>query len=326
MKVYATRVLPDAGIEVLKDAGCQVVQYAGTSELPKEELVEICQDFDALLIAGHVKLDEDFFSKCRHLKAVSLLSVGYDNVDIDAATKYKIPVGHTPDVLSGATADTAFLLMLAVSRKAFYMYDYIKQGRWHFYQPTANLGIELNDKTLGIFGLGRIGAELAKKARGAYNMRIIYHNRKRNEEAERLLDATYVHFDELLQQSDVLSVHANLSQQTREIFNKDTFAKMKPTSIFVNTARGGLHNESDLTEALQKGTIWGAGLDVTNPEPMSKDNVLLSMPNVCVLPHQGSATIETRSAMARTAAENIVAVFMGRRMPHTVNRGVYDMV
>ena len=326
MKVYTTRVLPDAGIQALKNAGCEVVQYAENRELSKEALIKTCQDFDALLVAGHVKLDEDFFSKCTHLKAVSLLSVGYDNVDINAATKYKIPVGHTPDVLSGATADTAFLLMLAVSRKAFYMYDYIKQGKWNFYQPTANLGIELNNKTLGIFGLGRIGIELAKKAKGAYNMDIIYHNRKRNEEAERLLGARFVSFDELLQQSDVLSVHANLSEETKGIFNKDAFAKMKPASIFINTARGGLHNEKDLAEALQNGIIWGAGLDVTNPEPMSKDNVLLTMPNVCVLPHQGSATIETRSAMAKLAAENIVAIAEGKQMPHTVNKEVYGMV
>lgn len=325
MRVYTTRILPEAGIQVLNNAGCEVTQYAKPHELSKEELIDILRDYDALLNAGHVKLDEAFFSKCTHLKAVSLLSVGYDNVNIHAATKYKIPVGHTPDVLSGATADTAFLLMLAVSRKAFYMYDYIKQGKWHFYQPTANLGIELNNKTLGIFGLGRIGTELAKKARGAYNMGIIYHNRRRNEAAERLLGARFVSFEELLQQSDVLSVHANLSEETKGVFNKDTFAKMKPASIFINTARGGLHNERDLTEALQNGTIWGAGLDVTNPEPMSKDNILLTMPNVCVLPHQGSATIETRSAMARLAAENIVAIAEGKQMPHTVNKEVYDL-
>lgn len=325
MRVYTTRVLPEAGIRVLQNAGCEVLQYAETHELSKEALIKTCQDFDALLIAGHVKLDENFFSKCTHLKAVSLLSVGYDNVDIAAATKYKIPVGHTPDVLSGATADTAFLLMLSVSRKAFYMYDYIKQGKWNFYQPTANLGIELNNKTLGVFGLGRIGIELAKKAKGAYNMNIIYHNRRRNEEAERLLGAHFVSFEALLQQSDVLSVHANLSDETRGMFNKNTFSKMKPNAIFVNTARGGLHDEHDLTEAIQNGIIWGAGLDVTNPEPMSKDNILLTMPNVCVLPHQGSATEETRSAMARLAAENIVAAAAGKQMPHTVNKEVYDL-
>ncbi|MDE1191294.1 MAG: D-glycerate dehydrogenase [Arachidicoccus sp.] len=323
MRVYITRTLPEAGIEILKEAGIEIAQYSETKELDKDEFIKTCQDFDALLIAGHVRLDEYFFSKCPHLKAVSLLSVGYDNVDINAATKYKIPVGHTPDVLSGATADTAFLLMLAASRKAFYMYDYIKQDKWHFYQPTANLGIELNNKTLGIFGMGRIGMEMAKKAKGAYNMSIIYHNRKQNNEAEQLLNARYVSFEELLEQSDVLSAHANLSEETKGIFNKEAFAKMKPSSIFINTARGALHNETDLTEAIQKGIIWGAGLDVTNPEPMSKDNILLTMPTVCVLPHQGSATIETRAAMAKLSAENIVAIANGKEMPHTVNKDVY---
>ncbi len=326
MKVFTTRILPESGVKILKDAGCEVTQYAEMHELSKEELIKILQGYDALLNAGHVRLDEAFFSGCMHLKAVSLLSVGYDNVDIAAATKHKIPIGHTPDVLSGATADTAFLLMLAVSRKAFYMYDYIKDGKWNFYRPTANLGIELNNKTLGIFGLGRIGIELAKKAKGAYNMDIIYHNRKRNEQAEQLLDARFVSFEELLQQSDVLSTHANLSDETRGIFNKEAFAKMKPSAIFINTARGALHDEIHLTEALQSSMIWGAGLDVTNPEPMSKDNILLTMPNVCVLPHQGSATIETRSAMARLAAENIVAIFEGRQMPHTVNKEVYALM
>lgn len=323
MKVFITRVIPDIGVKLLENEGFTVTQYTGKQELGQQELIARCKHFDALLSVGPNKIDAHFLAECRHLKAIALLSVGYDNVDIATATRLGIAIGNTPGVLSGATADTAFLLMLAVSRKAFYLNHTIAQGKWGFYEPTANLGIELNGKTLGIFGLGRIGAELARKCKGAYGMSVIYHNRGRNMEAEKELGASYVSFDELLAQSDVLSLHANLSAETKELFDKPAFSKMKPSAIFINTARGGMHNEQHLTQALQEGIIWGAGLDVTNPEPMQKDNVLLTMPNVCVLPHIGSATVETRDAMAKIAAQNIIAGLQGRPMPHAINPEVY---
>jgi glyoxylate reductase len=323
MKVFITRVIPKIGVQLLQQAGHTVTQYEGKRDLTQEELITECKKYDALLSVGGNKINEYFLNACSHLKAISLLSVGYDNVEIAAATKLGRPISNTPGVLSGATADTAFLLMLAVSRKAFYLSNTIARGEWGFYEPNANLGIELNGKTLGIFGLGRIGAELARKCMGAYGMKVIYHNRNRNEEAEKELEARYVSFDELLAQSDVLSVHANLSTETKGLFDKAVFSKMKTSAIFINTARGGIHNEQDLTTALQNGTIWGAGLDVTNPEPMDKDNVLLNMPNVCVLPHIGSATMETRDAMARIAAQNIIAALKGEQMPQAINPEVY---
>ena len=323
MKVFITRSIAAVGLKMLTNAGHTFTQHIEKRELSQEELITACKEHDALLSAGFNKIDAHFLEECQHLKGIALLSVGYDNVDIPTATKLKIAIGNTPGVLSGATADTAFLLMLAVSRKAFYLHNTITKGEWGFYDPTANLGIELNGKTLGIFGFGRIGVELARKCAAAYKMNIIYHNRNANKTAEKELRATFVSFEELLQHSDVLSVHVNLSPQTKGIFNKDAFAKMKPSSIFINTARGAIHNEQDLTEALRQGTIWGAGLDVTNPEPMAKNNPLLNMPNVCVLPHIGSATVETRNAMATIAAENIIAAFQGRPMPHVVNAEVY---
>jgi glyoxylate reductase len=221
--------------------------------------------------------------------------------------------------MSDATADTAFGLMIAASRKMFYMHKKIARGEWTFFRPKADLGIELKNKTLGIFGLGRIGVEMAMRCKGAYNMRIIYHNRKPNKDAEKILGATLVSFDELLSQSDVLSVHSALSNETRGVFDQSAFAKMKPTSIFVNTARGGVHNEKDLIEALNIGTIWGAGLDVTNPEPMEANNPLLSMPNVAVLPHIGSQTEEARGEMSRLAAMNIIEFYKNNRIPNVVN-------
>ncbi|MFV0605913.1 MAG: 2-hydroxyacid dehydrogenase [Niabella sp.] len=325
MKVFVTNAIPKKGVQLLQEAGHELTLFPPeNTPIPYDVLIEECQQHDALLVAGFAKIDANFFEQCASIKVVSLFSVGYDSVDIAAATKHKVPVGNTPDVLSAATADTAFLLMLAVSRKAFYNYQKIVNGNWKQFEPVADLGIELNGKTLGIFGLGKIGFEMARKCKAAFNMNIIYHNRSRNLNAEEELGAKYVSFDELLAQSDVISMHANLTPETTGIFNKEAFAKMKPTAIFVNTGRGTMHNEEDLKDALDNGIIWGAGLDVTNPEPMLKDNPLLFYSNVCVLPHIGSATVETRNAMAVLAANNIIAGLKGERLPTVVNAKVYE--
>lgn len=323
MKVFITKKIPPVGIDLIEDAGYKVTVHPADKPLSQTELIAQCKQYDALLSAGFNKIDEHFLEECKNLKVISLFSVGYDNVDIKAATKLKIPVGNTPDVLSKATADIAFLLLQAVSRKAFFNYKKILDGKWQGFEPIADLGIQLDGKTLGIFGLGNIGFEMAKRCKGAFDMRIIYHNRSRNKEAEEKLGATYVSFDELLQKSDVVSMHANLSPQTKSIFNKEAFAKMKPTAIFINTGRGSMHNEKDLKEALNNNIIWGAGLDVTDPEPMDKNNPLLFMPNVCVLPHIGSNTKEARDAMATLAANNIIAGLRGERLPTIVNMEVY---
>ena len=324
IKVLITRKIPQRGIQLLEEAGYKLTIYTEKRSLPQKELIELCKKNDALLSAGSNKLNAHFFEECSHLQAVALMSVGYDNVDVEAASSYKIPVSNTPDVLSNATSDIAFLLMLAVSRNAFQMHKRIERGGWSFFEPTANLGIELKGKTLGVFGLGRIGVDFAKKQKEAYEMNVNYNNRNRNTEAEGILDAKFVSFDQLLAESDVLSVHANLSNETKNLFNKSAFEKMKRSALFINTARGGLHNEQDLINAIQHKTIWGAGLDVTNPEPMDKDNPLLNLPNVCVLPHIGSATEETRDKMAIMAAENLLAALSNKVMPQIINREVYN--
>lgn len=324
MKVLITKPVPLNWIKPIIDHQIGYEFWEEERSLNGEELVKKLKDFDLLLNIGTTKLDQSIFENSKHLKGIALMSVGYDHVDIVSATKAKIPVSNTPDVLSGATADTAFLLMLAVSRDAFMHHKRIEKGDWKHFSPTANLGQELNGKTLGIFGLGRIGIEMAKKSIGAYGMKIIYHNRNRNTEAEQELNATYVSFEELLSQSDVISVHANLSEQTKGIFNRYAFKLMKSSAIFINTARGGLHDEEDLREALVNGQIWGVGLDVTNPEPMAKDNPLLNMQRVCILPHIGSATLETRVKMAQMASENIVAVAKGKQMPQVLDATVYQ--
>jgi glyoxylate reductase len=322
MNVFVTRVIPEAGLQLLKAAGLNVKQWTEKRKLTTKELIEECKDADALLSASQ-QLDKEFLEASSHLKIIALLSVGYDNVDIETANRLKIPVGNTPGVLSGATADTAFLLMMAAARNAFFMHKMIIEGKWGFFEPTANLGKELSGCTLGVFGLGKIGMEMAKRCAGAFGMKIIYHNRSRNEEAEEQLNAKLVSFDELLQQSDVLSVHTALTEETKGKFDEAAFKQMKPEAIFVNTARGAIHNEPDLIRALENKTIWGAGLDVTNPEPMRPDNPLLSMSNVAVLPHIGSATEGTRNAMAKLAAENIIAALKGEEIPFLVNPEIY---
>ena len=323
MNIFITREICAPGLELLISKGYKLTIWEEKRELSPGELVENCKNADALLSAGSNKINAVFLNACSHLKVISLHSVGYDNVDIEEATRLKIPVGHIAKILSEPTADIAFLLMLSVSRKAFSGYKRIMNGQWDFFEPTKHLGISLKGRTLGIFGMGDIGFEMAKKCKAMYDMKVIYCSRTNKKEAEKELNATRVSFEELLKESDVISLHSTLNPETKGKFNKAAFKQMKPDSIFINTSRGAVHNEKDLIEALQNKTIWGAGLDVTNPEPMDKNNPLLSMPNVAVLPHLGSATLETRNAMSVMAAENIIAALEGRRIPYPVNPEVY---
>jgi len=324
MKVFINKNIPEAGIKLLQDKGINFTINPTENVLSRKEFIKICQEHDALLSVGTNKLDEDFFEQVPNLKGIALFSVGFDAVNIPSANSRKIPVGNTPDVLSRATSDVAFLLMQSVARKSFFNHKRILNDDWGSFDPLANLGQELYGKTLGIFGLGRIGIEMAKKCKAAFGMNIIYHNRSHNEAAEKELDAKYVDFETLLAESDVLSVHSNYSEENNELFNKNTFAKMKKNAIFINTARGKFQNEDDLFHALTNNIIWGAGLDVTNPEPMKFDNPLLSLPNCCVLPHIGSATYEARNGMAVCAAQNIIALFENKKMPFCVNEEVYS--
>lgn len=318
MKVFISGNIASIGLKQLEENNIEITQWKENRQITSEELIKACQDQDGLISVGPNKLDINFLNACKHLKVIALHSVGFDQVDVKEAKKLNIAIGNTPGVLSGATADTAFLLMIAVSRKAFYLHKKILKGEWKNYEPTPELGIELNGKTLGVFGMGKIGLEMAKKCIGAYQMPVIYHNRSQNEEAEKAIGAKYVSFEELLAQSDVLSIHTALTDETKDKFNQDVFKQMKPNAIFINTARGGIHNEADLVKALEQGLIWGAGLDVTNPEPMQADNPLLNMENVAVLPHIGSATLETRNAMAKIIVKNILAGVRGEPLPYQV--------
>jgi glyoxylate reductase len=324
MKVFVSRIIPEVGINLIKDNGFDIEIWQEDRPMTQDELIYHSKKSDALLCMLSDKIDKTFLEKCKHLKVISQFAVGFDNIDIETATELKIPIGNTPDVLSEATADLAFTLMMMVSRKAIHNYKKILNNEWTYFKPTEDLGFELKNKTLGIFGLGRIGYEMAKRCKGAYNMKIIYHNRSQRIDLEKDLDSKYVSFNELLSQSDILSVHSSLNNSTKEIFNLLSFKKMKKNSIFINTARGGIHNESDLIKALELNIIWGAGLDVTNPEPMNSNNPLLFMPNVAVLPHIGSATEEARNGMSYLSSKNIIEVLKGQKMCNIVNHEIYN--
>ncbi len=320
-KVLLTRDYPSIAKQLLTEAGLEVTQWPEQRPMTAEELATEAKKVDAILCTITDKITPEFLQACPHIKVLAQFGVGYDNINVPEATRYGVAVGNTPGVLTDATADTAFALLLSVARKTLYHHKKILAGEWKSFEPNKRLGIELKGKTLGIVGLGRIGAEFARRCKGAYGMNVLYFNRNRNEQAEKELGAKLVSFDELLHESDIVSAHCALTTETRGLFNKEAFSKMKPTSIFLNTARGPVHNEKDLYEALMAGKLWGVGLDVTDPEPMDVNNPLLSMENVAILPHIGSATIEARSGMARLAAENIIGFFMNGVVPNLVNPG-----
>ncbi len=318
-RILITREIPETGPDLLRREGFAVAVWPENRPMTPGEMIAEAQKCTALLCLSTDVIDARFLNACPHLDIISQFAAGYDNIDVAEATRLGIPVGNAPGAMSESTGDIAFALMIAASRKLFFHHKTILRGEWGDFDPKAGLGMELAGKTLGIFGLGKIGAVMARRCKGAYDMDIIYHNRKPNPEAERSLGARLVTFETLLHQSDVLSVHSLLSPETRGIFNRSAFRQMKPTALFINTSRGALHNEPDLIEALQTGLIWGAGLDVTNPEPMQPDNPLLEMENVAVLPHIGSATVEARNEMSRLAALNILEFYRGNGIPNRVN-------
>lgn len=322
-KVFISRRIPNKGIEALKNAGLEAKVWGSAIPPTYEELMEHTLQADALISMLSDKIDKDFLLKNKHLKVISNYAVGFNNIDIVAATELGIPIGNTPDVLTDATADHAFTLMLTVARKVLDSNRSIGEGKWKNWEPMGFLGQDLRERTLGIVGMGRIGQEMARLCYHAFNMKIIYFANSAKSELDKKWGAKKVNFEELLAQSDVISVHTSLNDGTRGIFNKESFVKMKKNAIFINTARGEIHDEAALVEALQAGLIWGAGLDVTNPEPMASDSALLSLPNVVVTPHIASATIDTRANMSFIAAQNIIKGIKGEKLVGFVNPQVY---
>jgi glyoxylate reductase len=253
------------------------------------------------------------------LKVVSNYAVGFNNIDIAEATQRGIRVGNTPGVLTEATADMAMTLLLASARRIWEAATDVHAGHWKTWEPKGYIGQDLVGKTLGIVGMGRIGSALAKKCRGGWNMPIIYFDQYKNEAAERDLRAKQVDLDTLLAESDFVSVHTNLDDSTRGMFNAAAFRKMKPTAVFINTARGPLHDAKALYTALKAGEIFAAGLDVTDPEPIPKDDPLLTLSNCLIVPHIASATVSSRNGMAEIAADNLLLGLKGQPLRCWVN-------
>ncbi|GAB6877569.1 2-hydroxyacid dehydrogenase [Thermaerobacter litoralis] len=315
-RVFVTRQVPDGSLAPL-EGWAEVVVWPEFLPPPREELARRLAEVDGVITMVTDRIDDGLLARAPRLRVVSNCAVGYDNVDVAAARRRGILVTHTPGVLTEATADLAFALILACARRLPQAEADLRAGRWTTWHPLQWLGLELDGATLGIVGLGRIGRAVARRAR-AFGMRILYFSRRRDAEAEAELGAQYRGLDELLAEADVVSLHVPLTAETRHLIDGRRLALMKPGAILVNTARGGVVDEAALVEALRRGRPAMAGLDVYDREPVPPDHPLLQLPNVIALPHVGSATGRARWRMARLAAENCAAVLQGRRPPHPV--------
>ncbi len=319
-KVLICRRIPSLGLELLEQAGFDLDVFDSDLAMPKEALHKKLSEgsYDAVLSTLADRVDNAFLDAAgESLKIVANFAVGYNNIDLSACTQRGVKVSNTPGVLSEATADQAFALLLATARRVTEGHELVASGNWKGWAPTQLLGLDVTGKTLGIIGMGRIGQELAKRAKG-FDMSILYHNRSRDEEAEKTLAASFVSLDELLEQSDFMSIHVPLSDETHHLLCYEQFKKMKPSAIVINTARGPVIHEKALVKALKEKWIWGAGLDVFEFEPQVTQD-LLSMPNVVLAPHLGSATEGTRDAMIQLAATAIIEVLKGKIPENLLN-------
>jgi glyoxylate reductase len=319
-RVFVSRSLLGNAVDLLR-ARAQVRVFEPARAPTREELLEGVRDADGLLCMLTDRIDDGVLAAAPRLKVVSNHAAGVDNIDVAACTARRIPVTNTPGVLTDATADLAFALLLAAARRVVEADAYVRSGAWKTWDPGLLLGRDLAGATLGIAGMGAIGRAVARRGHG-FSMRVIYSSRSAHPEAEAETGAVRVEKDELLAQSDFLSVHVPLSAETKHLFAAREFALMKPTATLVNSARGGVLDQRALTAALRAGRPGFAALDVTDPEPLSPDDPLLALPNVLFAPHLGSATHETRARIATLAAENLLAVLEGRHPQHCVNAAV----
>ena len=317
-KVFVTRVIPAAGLDRVREF-CDAVVWTEPLPPPPEVLRDKVSDCEGLLSLLTERIDGALMDAAPRLRVISNYAVGFNNVDVPAATARGIAVGNTPGVLTDATADMAFALLIAASRRIVEAEKYAGAGHWKTWEPLGHIGQDLIGRTLGIVGMGRIGHAMASRCRGGWGMRVLYHDQRASEQAERELGAERVSFDRLLSESDFISVHADLNESTRGMFNAAAFAKMKPTAVFVNTARGPLVVEADLAAALTNGAIFAAGLDVTDPEPPRAGNPLVGLRNCIVAPHIASATVSSRNGMAEIAADNLIAGLKGEPLRAWVN-------
>lgn len=319
--VFVTRRIPEEGLTLVRQA-CEIRLWEGELPPPKDVFLREVPACDGLLCLLTDPIDAEVIAAGTRLRVISQMAVGVDNIDLRAATARGIPVGHTPGVLTEATADFTFALLMAAARRIPEGVDYVRAGKWRTWEPMGLLGVDVWGATLGIVGMGRIGTAVARRARG-FAMRILYYDPTRRPELEAELGAEYAELDDLLAQADFVTLHCPLTPQTRHLINEAALRRMKPTAILINAARGPVVDTDALLRALSEGWIRAAALDVTDPEPLPPDHPLLSLSNCIVVPHIASATISTRNRMARMAAENLLAGLRGERLPYCANPEVY---
>jgi glyoxylate reductase len=317
-RVFLTRTLHDFALKELKKK-YQIEIHSGKIPISKTKLRLKIRNIEGLICFPYDKIDRDLIDIAKNLKVISTYSVGFDHIDTKYAKKKKIRVGYTPEVLTDATADLAFSLMLDVLRRVSEGDRIVRNGKWRqIYGAYDYVGTDLQGKTLGIFGLGRIGSTLAKRAK-SFDMKIVYHNRKPvSKNKEKLLGVKYATLDKLITQSDVISIHVPHTKETNQLFDMKIFKKMKKSAFLINTARGKIVNEKDLIIALNKKIIAGAALDVYESEPISKKHPLTKIQNVVLAPHIGSSTKETRAKMAEITVKNLNLGINGKKPIYSV--------
>jgi len=325
MQIGISGIIHPAAQEILQQNDCEVKIWDHPEYPTQEELIAFCKEADGLISLWIDTIDQKLFEGCPSLKVVCNYAAGFNNMNPEHATKYGVVLCNTPGVLTESTADLAFTLMMTLSRNVLSSHKFILDGRWNRFDPLGHMGVDLRGKILSIVGMGKIGSEMARMAYHALGMRICYTARSQKRDAETALKARKVSFEELLQTSDVVSVHVDLNDTTHHLMNKHAFQLMKPEALFINTSRGSVHHESALIEALQTGEIAGAALDVCDPEPIQLDNPLLKMPNVVITPHIGSATERTRRKMAEMAAHYVLQALDGQMPENCLNKDVFRL-
>lgn len=319
-KVLVTSDIPIEGIELLQ-SHFDVQVYKSNCGMKKEELIENIKDKQAIICLLSDIIDKEVMDAASNLKIISNYAVGYNNIDMAEATRRGIVITNTPEVLTHATADLAWTLLFSVARRVVEADVYTRQGNFKAWSPKLLLGQDITGKTLGIIGAGRIGRAFGKKAM-AFDMKILYHNRIKDESFEKECGAQWVEKEELLRGSDFVSLHCPLTPETEHFIGEKELSLMKNTSILINTSRGAVVDEKALVKALDEKTIWGAGLDVYENEPYIEEK-LKKLSNVVLLPHIGSATIETRKKMSIMAAENVIVILNGDMPQNVVNLELY---
>jgi glyoxylate reductase len=318
--IYVSRVIPEPGMKLLYES-CDVILHEERDVPPtRDELLAKSKDCVGALILLTERIDREFIDNAPKLRVISTMSVGFDHIDLDYATSKGIMVAHTPDVLTEATADYAFALLLAASRRVAEGDRFVRSGQWNKpWSPYLLLGNDVHGRTLGIVGMGRIGKEMARRASG-FNMNVIYFDRKGP--LPNLEPAQYYEFDDLLRRSDFISLHLPLDGRTAHMFGEREFSLMKKSMVFVNASRGGIVQTSALRSALEQKKIFAAGLDVFEEEPINPENPLLKLDNVILSPHLGSASIQARSQMSEMAAMNLISALNGELPRSLANTGV----